>query len=100
MDYAAFHIVYVDKRVSNNLDGTYLKEPTHDLPAGKDVSLRKDQPPTYFQLVSSELEVVRDNINNLLTSFHGGTSISLSNRFDRLRAVLCIGRLAPENALG
>ncbi|KAI4129065.1 MAG: hypothetical protein LQ338_002415 [Usnochroma carphineum] len=71
MDHAAFHIVYVDKRVSANLDGKYLHNAVRDSPAEKGLAFRTDQQLNCFQLISSEMGLVRDNLSNLLSSFRG-----------------------------
>lgn len=77
MDHAAFHIVYVDKRVSANLDGKYLHNAVRDSPAEKGLAFRTDQQLNCFQLISSEMGLVRDNLSNLLSSFRGGRSTFL-----------------------
>lgn len=75
MDHAAFHIIYVDKRVSAALDGKYLREIAPDLLAGQELALptdKADQQPNCFQQISSEIAVVRHNLTYLLSSFQEG----------------------------
>ncbi|KAL8694436.1 MAG: hypothetical protein Q9218_000928 [Villophora microphyllina] len=70
MDHAAFHIVYVDKRVSAHLDGKYLHEPA----SGRSVEgdpLEKEQRSDGFTQLSSEMAIVRANLSNMLLSFPG-----------------------------
>ena len=74
MDHAAFHVVYVDKRVSASLDGQYLHDVTRHLPAEKDSALPADQQSHCFQQISLENAVVRDNLGILVSSFNGGMS--------------------------
>lgn len=74
MEYAAFHVVYADKRISADLDGTHLQQVTPGALAGTDSSLQANQRPDCFQEISSEIAVVQDNLHPLLTSFHGGMS--------------------------
>ncbi|KAL9006466.1 MAG: hypothetical protein Q9188_000774 [Gyalolechia gomerana] len=61
MDHAAFHIIYVDKRVSAGLDGKYLREIAPDLLAGQELALptdKADQQPNCFQQISSEIALL------------------------------------------
>ncbi|KAI4119522.1 MAG: hypothetical protein LQ345_000584 [Seirophora villosa] len=71
MDHAAFHIVYVDKRVTPTLNGAYLHGDAHDLPVEKDLVLRRDRQVDRSQQISSEIQVVRDNLEKLLWGFRG-----------------------------
>ncbi|KAL9020991.1 MAG: hypothetical protein Q9185_001818 [Variospora sp. 1 TL-2023] len=71
MDHAACHIVYVDKRVSPNLNGAYLHGAAHDLPVEKDPDPRIDQQLDCFQRIASEIQAVRDNLEKLLWNFRG-----------------------------
>ncbi|KAL9587106.1 MAG: hypothetical protein Q9212_000473 [Teloschistes hypoglaucus] len=70
MDHAAFHIVYVDTRVSAHLDGQYICPSAPSPSAERDPSGKEQQSDSLKQL-SSEIEVVRANLNNLLSSFPG-----------------------------
>lgn len=88
MDHAAFHIVYVDKRVSASLDGIYLDGALRDLPAKKELGVPTHQQLNSFPQISSEIAVVRDNLGNLLSNFHGGTFSAPSGRRPHLRLVL------------
>lgn len=74
MDYAAFHIVYVDKRASAGLDGKYLVTIAPDLLAEQQSAPSTNetkQQPNCFGQISSEIAVVRHNLTCLLSSFHG-----------------------------
>lgn len=73
MDHAACHIVYVDKRVSLNLNGAYLHGAAHDLPVEKDPDPRIDRQLDCFQRIASEIQAVRENLEKLLWNFRGGT---------------------------
>lgn len=71
MDHAAFHIVYVDKRVGAHLDGQYIC-PSAPSPSAERNPLGKEQESDSLKQLSSEITVVRANLNNLLSSFPGG----------------------------
>ncbi|KAL8944193.1 MAG: hypothetical protein Q9216_000617 [Gyalolechia sp. 2 TL-2023] len=74
MDHAAFHIVYVDKRVSAGLDGKYLHETAPDLLTEPEPALSTDQVAQQlncFEQISSETVETRHNLTFLLSSFHG-----------------------------
>ncbi|KAL8836445.1 MAG: hypothetical protein Q9176_006299 [Flavoplaca citrina] len=71
MEYAAFHVLYVDKRISAHLDGTYLQQGTPGSLARTDGSLRVDGRPDSFQEISSEITMVRDSLHTLLINFDG-----------------------------
>ncbi|KAL8897224.1 MAG: hypothetical protein Q9207_007320, partial [Kuettlingeria erythrocarpa] len=74
MNHAAFHIVYVDKRVSANLDGTYLHEIARGTQASEDLAFGRYQRLSCYEQISAEVGMVQDNLGNLLSSFHGGKS--------------------------
>ena len=74
MEYAAFHVVYVDKRISVDLDGRYLQKAALGSLAGADWSLQADRRLDGFQQTSSEIAQVQDNLHNLLANFDGGKS--------------------------
>ena len=74
MGYAAFHIVYVDKRVSKDLDGKFL--PAEESKA-QDHSARskgEGQSPGFLESISSETDVTKENLKRILSAFHGGMS--------------------------
>ena len=78
MDHAAYHVVYVDKRVSHGLDGKHLQKN-----GTADVKLRKqgsyvDRKPDCFDIILPETEEVRNNLKSILTTFNGGTSCRVS----------------------
>ena len=74
MESAAFHVVYVDKRISGHLDGTYLQQVTPGSLARTNGSIRVDGRPDCFQEISSEITMVRDSLHTLLINFDGGMS--------------------------
>ena len=72
MDHAGYHVVYVDKRVSQDLDGRHLEKNVPDI-----VTLRKqgswiDRKPDCFDIILPEAEEVRNNLRAILTTFNGG----------------------------
>ncbi|KAL8765141.1 MAG: hypothetical protein Q9209_007699 [Squamulea sp. 1 TL-2023] len=71
MEYAAFHVVYVDNQISTNLDGTYLQEAAPRSLAESEKSPQADRRPDGFQQISSEITVIQDSLRNLLTNFEG-----------------------------
>ncbi|KAL8914028.1 MAG: hypothetical protein Q9171_001279 [Xanthocarpia ochracea] len=82
MEHAAFHVVYVDKRISVNLDGTYLQKAASGSLAGADWSLQADRRPNGFQQTSSEIALVQDNLRNLLANFNGAQMALEARRAD------------------
>lgn len=75
MDHAAYHVVYVDKRVSQDLDGKHLQKNGPDV-----IKLRKqgswvDRKPDCFDIILTEDAEVRNNLKSVLTNFNGGTSL-------------------------
>lgn len=75
MDHAAYHVIYVDKRVSQDLDGKHLQK------SGPDVSkIRKrgswvDRKPDCFDIILTEDAEVRNNLKSILATFDGGMSL-------------------------
>lgn len=77
MDYAEYHMVYVDNRVSRDLDGKLVqKSETDRSDGGKDsgVPIWEDRHPECFKAIIGEIEEVRNNLKSLLSVFNGGTS--------------------------
>ena len=81
MDYAQYHIVYVDARVSRDLDGKLVQ---------KSDSLRSDggsynkhvweeRNPECLRAILGEIEEVRSNLKSLLSVFNGGMSVCPMN---------------------
>lgn len=84
MDPADYHVVYVDNRVHDDLDGKYIHKsrlgpkdgtgsPRHDS--------WEDQNLEYFELIVRQDEEVRNNLNTILSAFNAGTfcSCAVSN---------------------
>ncbi|KAL8874599.1 MAG: hypothetical protein Q9174_000062 [Haloplaca sp. 1 TL-2023] len=72
MDHAAFHIVYVDKRVSKKLDGAYLgDEAATGQPISEDIAFQRTLSTACLDRLSSECAEVRENLSNLVASFDG-----------------------------
>ena len=78
MDYAEYHIVYVDNRVSRDLDGKLVQKSESDRSdGGNDSSVPRfeDRHPECFKAIIGEIEEVRSNLKSLLSVFNGGTSL-------------------------
>lgn len=76
MDYAEYHIVYVDNRVSRDLNGKLVqKSESSRLDRANNYSedLWEDQNPECLKAILGELEEVRSNLKSLLSVFNGGT---------------------------
>lgn len=76
MDYAEYHIVYVDNRVSRDLDGKLIQKSESSRSDGANSHsehLREDQNPECLKAILGEIEEVRSNLKSLLSVFNGGT---------------------------
>ncbi len=75
MEYADYHVVYVDNRVSQDLDGKLIQNSSpnhsHDDNVRKDSSW-DDRNPECLESVLEEIEEVRSNLKSLLSVFNGG----------------------------
>ena len=74
MDYAACHVVYVDKRVSRELEGKYVHRSATmppDSAASRQVEASQDR---ISETLLREIEYVRINVQSLLSVFDGGKS--------------------------
>lgn len=72
MDYAACHVVYMDKRVSKDLEGRYFHRSVataFDSAASRKDESSKDQT---SDTLLREIEEVRISLQNLLSVFDGG----------------------------
>lgn len=75
MDPAAHHVVYVDNRLDDDLDGKYI----HKSRLGPHDGTRLNQHSTdlrnsdQFELLLRQGEEVRHNIKSILSAFSGGT---------------------------
>lgn len=75
MDHAAYHIIYVDSRLSRGLDGQYLQQagPVHGESVDKSQHQTwEDRNPDCLKAILGEIEEVRTNLKRLLTQFNGG----------------------------
>lgn len=71
MDYAASHVLYVDNRVSGDLDGKHLQRPSDDSQSG--AHGRSDGASSEsLQAILGEIEEVRTSLQNILSVFNGG----------------------------
>ena len=80
MDPAAYHVVYVDNRLGDDLDGKHIHKARHGPHDGTRVTqvdsweLRNSE---YDELINRQTEEVRHNIKSLLLAFSGGTSLEI-----------------------
>ena len=76
MDSAAYHVVYVDKRVTRDLDGRLLQKSGSSQLQGSSVHIEdscEDRSPDCVKSILGEVEEVRDNLRSILSVFNGGT---------------------------
>lgn len=72
MDHAAFHVVYVDERATQDLDGKYVQKPALEPPSSagsRSVERPKDR---MSEILLREVENIRHNIRSILAVFDGG----------------------------
>lgn len=72
MEYADYHVIYVDNRVSQDLDGKLIQR-------SATANVRKatswnDSASEYLDSILGEIEEVRSNLRSLLSVFNGGAS--------------------------
>lgn len=75
MDHAAYHVVYVDNRAKNDLDGRYIQKPRPGSSDGGELGkndTRGFRGSEYVELILTQIEEVRDNIKCILSNFNGG----------------------------
>lgn len=75
MDHAAYHVVYVDNRANNDLDGRYIQKPRPEYSDGSELGKNDtwEFPGSeYVELILTQIEEVRDNIKCILSNFNGG----------------------------
>ena len=79
MDYADYHVLYVDNRMSQDLNGKLLQRspPEHksEIPHSSETP-SEDKSPDHLLSILGELEEVRCNIRSVLSVFNGGMSTS------------------------
>ena len=74
MEYADYHVVYVDNRVSQDLDGRLLQNSEPNQSNIRRGETWEEQNPTLVTTIGGELAEVRSNLRSLLSVFNGGTS--------------------------
>lgn len=75
MDHAAYHVVYVDNRANNDLDGRYIQKPRPEYSDGSELGKNDTwefSGSEYVELLLTQIEEVRDNIKCILSNFNGG----------------------------
>lgn len=75
MDHAAYHVVYVDNRANNDLDGRYIQKPRPEYSDGSELGKNDtwEFPASeYVELILTQIEEVRNNIKCILSNFNGG----------------------------
>ena len=78
MDHAQYHIVYVDARVSRNLDGKLVQrmDPSRSDGANNySGHTWEERNPECLKAILGEIEEVRSNLKSLLSVFNGGMSV-------------------------
>ena len=81
MDPAAYHVVYVDSRLDDDLDGKHIHKSRlgpHDGTRVTHVDSWELQNSEYHDLITRQAEEVRHNIKSILLAFSGGTSLNIA----------------------
>ena len=82
MNHAAYHVVYVDARISADLDGKHLQKPTieHKERLEDPHELTWDERNAdCLKAIIHEVQEVRSNLKRLLRQFNSGTCKPLVN---------------------
>ena len=74
MEYADYHVVYVDNRVSQDLNGRLLQNSEPNQSNIRREITWEEQNPALVTTIGRELAEVRSNLRSLLSVFNGGTS--------------------------
>ena len=74
MEYADYHVVYVDNRVSQDLDGKLLQNSVPNQSSIRKGENWEEQNPDLVTTIGGETAEVRSNLRSLLSVFNGGTS--------------------------
>lgn len=80
MDHAAYHILYVDNRANDDLDGKYIHKTKFGPLDGADrgnKDSRGSRSLEYVEMILPQVEEVRNNISSILSHFEGGMSFNL-----------------------
>ena len=75
MDHAQYHIVYVDARVSRDLDGKLVQKSDSSRSDGANNysgQIWEERNPECLKAILGEIEEVRSNLKSLLSVYHGG----------------------------
>lgn len=75
MDHAAYHVLYVDSRISQQLDGRYIRSerPGHSgLTEAEQLQSWEGRSPDSLESILGEIEEIRINLERLLARFNGG----------------------------
>lgn len=94
MDHAQYHIVYVDARVSRELDGKLVQKSDSSRSHGANNysdHMWEDRNPECLKAILGEIEEVRSNLKSLLSVFNGGMSVYPLH--SRSKASKCVLRL-------
>ena len=89
MDHAAYHVVYVDNRAHDNINGKHIQK---SLPGSSDSPERgkrdawEYRSSEYVELILPQHQEVRANIRTILSNFDGGTSIRPEDSLRRRQA--------------
>ena len=74
MEYADYHVVYVDNRVSQDLDGKLLQNSVPNQSNIRKGETWEEQNPDLVTTTGGEMAEVRSNLRSLLSVFNGGMS--------------------------
>lgn len=77
MDHAAYHIVYVDNRANDDLNGKYIQKTRFGALSGAELGnkdSRDSRSSEYVEMILQQVEEVRNNISSILSHFDGGMS--------------------------
>lgn len=75
MEHADYHVVYVDNRISRDLDGRLIQKAVSNRSDGAgswNEGSWEDRNPDYLKSVLGEIEEVRSNLKSLLSVFNRG----------------------------
>ena len=74
MEYADYHVVYVDNRVSQDLDGRLLQNSEPNQSNIRKGETWEEQNPALVTTIGEESAEVHNNLRSLLSVFNEGTS--------------------------
>lgn len=80
MDPAAYHVVYVDNRLGDDLDGKHIHKSRlgpHDGTRVGHVDSWEYRNSEHDELINRQTEEVRHNIKSILLAFSGGTLLGI-----------------------